>query len=484
MEYFSELLNAHPPATPITNREPEWDKLDIDMSDPNEEEIKKCIKQLKNHKAAGYDDITGEMLKSGGKKLEEWLTRICKIVWKNEKPPEDWKKGVIIKLPKKGDLTICSNNRGITLLSVAGKVFCSFILNRFKGAIDKKLRENQAGFRPGRSCTDQIFALRQIIEKCLEFHTPIKINFIDFKAAFDSVHRESLWNILIMYGIPIKIVNIIRNTYEKSECCVQIDGEKTEWFEITAGVRQGCIWSPLLFLILIDYILKHSLDDNKLGMVLEKRISSRYPEQKLSDLAFADDIALLDNTEEMLQKATDEVASKGAKAGLIINVKKTKVMHVNNTPEDINVNILGSEPLENVTDFTYLGSTLSYNGSLSTELDSRIGKASAAYNKLRPVLNNKKISTSTRLRIFQAVVVSTLLYSSETWNLTIKEENRLAAFYNRCLRRILCITWEDKVSTEELLKRACSPNLKTLLRRKRFSWFGIICLLTSNSTVV
>ena len=76
--------------------------------------------------------------------------------------------------------------------------------------------------------------------------------------------------------------------------------------------------------------------------------------------------------------------------------------------------ILGSEPLENVTDFTYLGSTLSYNGSLSTELDSRIGKASAAYNKLRPVLNNKKISANTRLRIFHAVVVSTLLYSSET----------------------------------------------------------------------
>ena len=62
MEYFSKLLNADPPAVPITNIEPEWDKLDIDMSDPNEEVIKKCIKQLKKHKAAGYDDITGEML--------------------------------------------------------------------------------------------------------------------------------------------------------------------------------------------------------------------------------------------------------------------------------------------------------------------------------------------------------------------------------------------------------------------------------------
>ena len=75
-------------------------------------------------------------------------------------------------------------------------------------------------------------------------------------------------------------------------------------------------------------------------------------------------------------------------------------MLVKNKLEDINVNIMGSEPLENVTDFTYNGSRLLYNGSLSTELDSSIGKASAAYNKLHPVLNNTKISTNTRLRIF------------------------------------------------------------------------------------
>ena len=82
------------------------------------------------------------------------------------------------------------------LLSVVGKVFCSFILNRIKAAIDAKVRKNQAGFRSGRSCIDQIFALRQITEKCLEFQVPIKLNLIDFKAAFDSVHRDSLWNIL------------------------------------------------------------------------------------------------------------------------------------------------------------------------------------------------------------------------------------------------------------------------------------------------
>ena len=82
------------------------------------------------------------MPKSCGKKLEEWLTRIFKIIWKNKKKPiEDWKKGVIIKKNcLKRSPAICSNDRGITLLSVAGKMFCSFIINRFNGATDEKLR--------------------------------------------------------------------------------------------------------------------------------------------------------------------------------------------------------------------------------------------------------------------------------------------------------------------------------------------------------
>ena len=175
------------------------------------------------------DDITGEKLKAGGEKLLDWLLRICSAVWSSERVPEDWKKGVIIKPPKKGDIAICSNNRGITLPSIAGKVFWTFALLRFRDAIDEQLRENQAGFRKGRSCIDQCFALRQLVEKYLEFKLPLKLNFVDFKAAFDSMHRDSLWKILAAYGILPKIINIITNTYEGAKCCVRIDGETTEW---------------------------------------------------------------------------------------------------------------------------------------------------------------------------------------------------------------------------------------------------------------
>ena len=96
--------------------------------------------------------------------------------------------------------------------------------------VDNRLRENQAGFRKGHSCQDQIFTLNQIVEKCLEQQLPCLVNFIDFKTAFDSVHRPSLWEVLKIYGIPSKMINIIKNSYEDTKCAVKSEGSMSSWF--------------------------------------------------------------------------------------------------------------------------------------------------------------------------------------------------------------------------------------------------------------
>ena len=121
---------------------------------------------------------------------------------------------MLIKLPKKGDLSQCKNWRGIMLLNMASKVFCRVILERIKTALDRKLREEQAEFRAGRSCTDQIATLRIIVEQSIEWHSSLYINFIDFEKAFDSTSREVLWRLLRHYGMPVKIVKIITAIYE------------------------------------------------------------------------------------------------------------------------------------------------------------------------------------------------------------------------------------------------------------------------------
>jgi hypothetical protein len=126
------------------------------------------------------------------------------------------------------------------------------MLCRLQNAVDASLGEEQAGFRPHRSCIDHIFSLRKIIEDSIEFHHPLIINFVDFEKAFDSLHRPSLWKILQHHGFPIKLINVIKAFYINSQCCVLTDSVKPEWFKVETGVKQGCIMSPLLFCIAID----------------------------------------------------------------------------------------------------------------------------------------------------------------------------------------------------------------------------------------
>ena len=233
VEHFQEVLNQPAPIAPhdFAAIIPA-DQLDVNTDHITRAEVSRAIQHLKSNKAPGLDWISGEMIKCGGDEMAQHLTGLLNTCWSFERVPSDWKKGVIVKVPKKGTLTDCNNWRGITLLSVPGKVLCIVLLNRLRGAVDQILREEQAGFRQGRSCMDQIFTLRNIIEQCAENQKPLLVNFIDFTKAFDSVHRESLWQIAAAYGVPDRFINLFKNLYNGSSCCVKTDDGTTDFFSI------------------------------------------------------------------------------------------------------------------------------------------------------------------------------------------------------------------------------------------------------------
>lgn len=173
-EHFEELLNRPTLAnTPDISTAEEG--LPIDCGKPTREEIRKAIKQLKNDKAAGTDEIPAEALKVDPEMLAEMLYGSFEKIWEEEEIPSEWKEGLLIKIPKKGDLGLRSNYRGITLLSVPGKV-----LNSHLGPVDHSLRDQQASFRPGRSCTDQITTLRIIVEQSIEWNSPLYVHFVNY----------------------------------------------------------------------------------------------------------------------------------------------------------------------------------------------------------------------------------------------------------------------------------------------------------------
>ena len=128
-----------------------------------------------------------------------------------------------------------------------------------KKEVDKKMRDEQAGFRQERSCVDQIATLRIIIEQTIEWQTSLYLNFVDFQKAFDSADHQVLWGILAHYGIPRKVISIIQKLYEGFTCQVIHGGTMTEPFPVTTGVRQGCLLSPLLFLLVIDWGQQNSV---------------------------------------------------------------------------------------------------------------------------------------------------------------------------------------------------------------------------------
>ena len=174
--------------------------------------------------------------------------------WTVEDSPQDWKLGLLVKLPKKGDLSLCTNWRGIMLLTISSKVLCRIILERMKDALDSRLQDEQAGFRKEQSYCDQIATLRIIVEQTLEWNTSLYMVFIDFEKAFDSIDRNTLWKILRHYGVPEKIIKMIQVFYVGFQAKVLHEGDMTEAFEMMTGVRQGCLLSPLLFLVTLDWV--------------------------------------------------------------------------------------------------------------------------------------------------------------------------------------------------------------------------------------
>ena len=156
------------------------------------------------------------------------------------------------KLHKKGDSAECGNYRGISLLSIIGKVFTHIVLNRLVSTIDIKLSEMQGGFRKKRGCADQIFIMRRLMEMTRRKNVPVFMCFVYLKAAYDTVNREALLKVLGFYGLSQKVRNLIKALYSGTEAAVRVDGDLTDWFGVLTGLRQGCLLLPALFNVYIE----------------------------------------------------------------------------------------------------------------------------------------------------------------------------------------------------------------------------------------
>ena len=198
----------------------------------------------------------------------------------------------------------------------------TIILNRLKPQAEKIIAEEQAGFRAGRSTTEQIFNLRSLCQKYLQHQQDLYLVFIDFKKAFDRAWHAALWATMKKYNISTNFIQVIKNLCNKATSAVLFNSSIGDWFRTTVGVRQGRLLSPTIFNIFLERIMTDALEDH------EGTVSTGG--RAITNLRFADDIVCLTGEEEELANLVERLDKASTAYGMEISAEKTKLM-TNNT---------------------------------------------------------------------------------------------------------------------------------------------------------
>ncbi|VVC30385.1 Endonuclease/exonuclease/phosphatase,Reverse transcriptase domain [Cinara cedri] len=331
-------------------------------------------------KAAGIDEIQAELWKESGESMRSELFKLLKEIFNSGELPLNFTKCKIIPIPKKATANKCDQYRTISLLTHVSKILTIIILRRMEYTIEAILSEDQFGFRKNMGTREAILALRIIIEKRIRKDKPTYIAFVDIEKAFDNVNWAIMFKILKRAGEA----------------------------RIRKGVRQDCNLSPSIF----NAYIQEAID-----IIREKiQVGIKINDRKIDMLRFADDIAVIAENKEELQRmlrCMEETLLN--ELSMKINTQKTKVLVCSrNNNITTRIHLQNNQKIKKVEEFAYLGSIISKDGRSKKEIVKRICQAKIAFNKKSGLFTSKSISVRTRINLLMTYVWSIMLYDSET----------------------------------------------------------------------
>ena len=270
-------------------------------------------------------------------------------------------------------------------------------------------------------------------------------------------------------------------------CRVIENGDASDPFPVSNGVKQGCVLAPTLFSLLFAQMLSAALSQTEAGVKIHYRTDGDFfnlcrlkSYTKVTraierDFLFADDCALAAHSEADLQELADCFATAATSFGLTVSIKKTEVLRQlapNTARPPPNITMDGNA-LKNVDTFKYLGSCINSAANLDDEVLCRISRASQAFGRLHTrVWHERGISIKTKLSVYRAVVLPSLLYGCETWTCYRRHTKKLDQFHLRCLRKVLRVSWKEHVPNQEILRSAELTGIEAMLNQAQLRWSG------------
>jgi exonuclease III len=409
----------------------------------------------------------------------------------------EWLKAKLVLLPKKGDLGLPKNWRGICLLDIASKLLSCVLVERLKEVMEENGPENQCGFRPDRGTIDGTFNLIMALRKRQEHNLETYVSFVDLVKAFDSVPREALFQVLRRYGLPDHFINIVIRLHADAVVNYKLGNEEVE-VNSRIGVRQGACEGPVLFLYIMSAAMETmdwpvtkpifctSRDNHHLHGERADRKRGASSFEFFASL-FADDCAVLFESHDDMVVGMEYLYKHFMRFGLEIHLgrgstaSKTEAMFFPKPRCDD-----GSTPpnfscadgfISYTRMFKYLGSHIVPGLDSAAEISIRIKKASQAFGALSAsTFRNKDVRKELKGRIYVALVMSILLHGCETWFLREEEYHLIRRFHSGCVRAMCRVSMSQvrrhRIRTSTLLKELGLQHAEYYLESRCLRWAG------------